>query len=421
MSSVRRNNLIYSFLTRPERVIAAALIVGLSVLALVNYGQLKEARQELNRAAAVPVERCQAVKRLVEVEAGSAFGQLMKQAGVTDADASAIFTAAEDVYDLSLLRAGRAIELTFVRDDGSLQRLSYQIDTEEVLTVDREKGDSGGDRWIASRAPIAYDVTIRTVEGEIESSLYVAGLKQDLDERAIIALADVFQWTIDFVLDVQKGDRFKMIFEERSLDGQYVMPGAVLAAEYINAEGPHYAFYFKGSAGEEGYYDNEGDSVQRVFLRTPAEFRYISSGFTTGQRYISAFNMSTGHRAVDYAAPSGTPVRTVGDGKVVFAGWGGAYGNKVSIRHNAVYTTNYCHLSKILVRSGQQVSQGKTIGLVGSTGLSTGPHLHYEMVKNGTKINPLREVFPSTKPVPESDRPQFLTVMEDMKRQLDKE
>jgi len=400
---------------------AAALIVGLSILTLINYGQLKEARKELGRVAAVPVERCQSVKRLVQVEAGSAFGQLMKQAGVNDDDASAIFAAAEDVYDLSLLRAGRAIELTFGRDDGALQRLSYQIDTEEVLTVDREKSDSGGERWIASRAPIAYDVSVRTVEGEIESSLYVAGLKQDLDERAIIALADVFQWTIDFVLDVQKGDRFKMIFEERSLNGQYVMPGAVLAAEYINAEGPHYAFYFKGASGEEGYYDDEGDSVQRVFLRTPAEFRYISSGFTTGQRYISAFNMSTGHRAVDYAAPSGTPVRTVGDGKVVFAGWGGAYGNKVSIRHNATYTTNYCHLSKILVRSGQQVSQGKTIGLVGSTGLSTGPHLHYEMVRNGAKINPLREVFPSTKPVPENDRSQFLAVMEEMKKQLDKE
>jgi len=384
--------------------VAAAVLIA-AAGAVFSLWQLRAAGSAGAKAAAIVVERHPYVTRQVAVAAGAAYGTLMKTAGVDDADAGAIFAAAAGVYDLSRIRADRTLDLTFDRDSGRLRSLAYQIDSEEVLRVSRR--DPAGD-WAAERSAIPYETRVRTVEGEIDTSLYEAGLAQGIDERAIIELADVFQWTIDFVLDVRKGDRFKLIFEERYLDGRYVMPGRVLAAKYSNDAGPHYAFYHRDAAGHEGYYDEKGNSVQRVFLKTPAEFRYISSGFTTGQRYVSAFNVSTGHRAVDYAAPIGTPVRTVGEGKVVFAGWGGAYGNKVTIRHNAVYSTNYCHLSKILVRSGQQVGQGKTIGLVGSTGFSTGPHLHYEMVKNGTKINPLREDFPGVAPVPAGELGGYL-------------
>jgi len=405
---------------RPKWPLAAILILLSLTGALFSLSRLRAAEKSVEEAAAMTVARYPYVSRSVEVSAGAAYGKLMEEAGVGGADAAGIFAAAEDVYDLSRIRAGRTIELTLARDTGKLRRLGYQIDSEETLYVTRDERAADGAGWVAERQPIPYEVSTRTVEGEITTSLYGAGLALGLDERAIIALADVFQWTVDFVLDVRQGDRFEMIYEERHLDGRYVMPGKIIAAKYVNEEGPHYAFYFKDSGGQEGYFDENGGSVQRVFLKTPAEFRYISSGFTTGLRYISAFNTSTGHRAVDYAAPTGTPVRTVGDGTVVFAGWGGAYGNKISIRHNSVYTTNYCHLSRILVRSGQQVSQGKTIGLVGSTGYSTGPHLHYEMVKNGTKINPLRETFPSTAPVPAADRESFLASIKPLLEQLDK-
>ncbi len=383
---------------------AAAILVVLSG-AVFSFWQLRAAGLSEVRAAAMTVERYPYVTRQIEVPAGAAYGKLLENAGIGGADSSAIFAAAADLYDLSRIRAGRTIDLTFDRDSGELRSLAYQIDSEETLRVSRQGADAV---WAAERRAIPYETRTRTVEGEIETSLYEAALAQGIDERAVIALADVFQWTIDFVLDVRQGDKFKFIYEERYLDGRYVMPGSILAAKYVNDEGTHYAFYYQDASGKEGYFDERGASVQRVFLKTPAEFRYISSGFTTGQRYVSAFNVSTGHRAVDYAAPTGTPVRSVGDGKVVFAGWGGAYGNKVTVRHNAVYSTNYCHLSKILVRSGQAIGQGKTIGLVGSTGFSTGPHLHYEMVKNGTKINPLREEFPGVDPVPAAEKPAYL-------------
>jgi len=149
-------------------------------------------------------------------------------------------------------------------------------------------------------------------------------------------------------------------------------------------------------------------------------FKYISSGFTTGLRYIKAFNVSTGHRAIDYAAPSGTPVRSVGDGTVTFSGWDGSYGYRVGIRHNGTYSTNYAHLSKIAVKRGAKVKQGDIIGYVGSTGFSTGPHLHYEMIKNGVKINPLTEVLPPGQELKPENKDRFYETIKEWQIELDK-
>ncbi|HTK60639.1 MAG TPA: peptidoglycan DD-metalloendopeptidase family protein, partial [Candidatus Baltobacteraceae bacterium] len=272
--------------------------------------------------------------------------------------------------------------------------------------------------WNAAKETIAYEVKLKTVEGTIDSSLYAAALGQGIDERAVIAMADVFQWTVDFAQDVRVGDTFKFIYEERYRDGAYVMPGHVIAAEYVNDGTTYRGYRFVDSKGEEGYYDEKGMSLRKMFLKAPVAFKYITSGFTTGRRYVSAFNTSTGHRAIDYAAKAGTPIRATADGVVAFAGWDGPYGNKVSIRHNGTYTTNYCHQSKMIVKRGQKVEQGQVIGYVGSTGFSTGPHLHYEMVKNGTKINPLKETFPGTDPVPETEKPAFEAVVKEWQDKL---
>ena len=159
----------------------------------------------------------------------------------------------------------------------------------------------------------------------------------------------------------------------------------------------------------DGYYDLSGESLQRIFLKNPVEFRYISSGYTTGPRYIAEFSAYTSsHRAIDYVAAIGTPVRAVGDGTVTSAGWNsGGYGNLIKLRHNETYGTNYAHLSKIYVQAGQHVTQGDVIGAVGSTGYSTGPHLHYEMVQNGTKINSLTIEFPASDGVAEDKMEEF--------------
>ncbi len=347
---------------------------------------------------------------------------MLAEAGIPTTTRQAIFEAAKNVYNLSTIRLGRTFNLVYDKQTDQLQQLIYQIDTEEKLYLNLQNTTTGTTTepvWIAERIPIPYEVKIKTVEGTIETSMYEAALEQGIDERAVIAFADAFQWTIDFAWEVRKGDTFKFIYEERYLDGKYIMPGQVLAGKFVNNGKELYAFYYEETQDNKGYFDENGNSAERTFLKAPLAFKYISSGFTSGLRYISAFNISTGHRAVDYAAAYGTPVRAVGDGTVVFAGWDGAYGNKISIHHNGTYTTNYAHLSRFAVRYGQKVSQGQTIGYVGSTGLSTGPHLHYELVKYGTKINPLTETFPPKEGIKEENKETYLAAIKDLKEQLD--
>ncbi len=353
----------------------------------------------------------------IAITEGSTYGTLMTDASVTPALAQTIFDAAHDVYDLSSIRLGRNFELRFDKTTDTLTQVVYQIDTEEELFV-TATGTASSTTWIAQRIPIPYEIRIKESSATITSSMYAAALDSGIDERAIIDLAEVFQWSVDFALDVRQGDTFEFIYEERYRDGTYAMPGRILAGKYTNADTPYYAFYFEESEENKGYFDEAGSSVQKIFLKAPVAYRYISSGFTTGKRYVQAFDVATGHRAIDYAAAAGTPIRAVGDGTVVTAGWNGPYGNFVTIRHNETYSTNYAHQSKIAVRVGQKVKQGDTIGYVGSTGFSTGPHLHYEMVKFGTKINPLNEVFPAGQEIAEEHKPRFFEAINQYLKQL---
>jgi murein DD-endopeptidase MepM/ murein hydrolase activator NlpD len=338
----------------------------------------------------------------IEIGPGDTYGQLMSQADLDPSLIAEIYNLTLEEYDLAKIKAGHKLELTFEKDTEILKSLVYKIDSEEEIIINRDL-----DNWQAKRQAIDYQVEIKVKEGEIDSSLYQTALDNNIDERAIIELAKAFQWTLDFSMDTKKGDKFKFIYEARYLNDQYQMPGKILGAKYINQGQEYQLFYFEESEDNQGYFDLEANSVQKMFLKAPVEFKYISSGFTTGLRYIKAFNISTGHRAIDYAAPLGTPIRSVGDGTITFAGYQGSYGNKVSIRHNGTYSTNYAHLSRFAVRSGDRVKQGQIIGYVGSTGLSTGPHLHYEMVKNGIKINPLTEILPPGEAIKEENKERF--------------
>lgn len=357
----------------------------------------------------------------VVVEPDMTFSIATENAGLDKNLSQVLFSAAESVYDLSKIRVGRELKFIFDHDDALLKQVIYPIDSEEELYIDKQADGT----WLAVRKIIDYEVKIKTVSGTIDSSLYESALAQNIDERAVIALADVFAWSIDFGMGIYKGDSYKFIYEERYRNGQYIMPGKILAARFINDGNTVEGFYFsegKDKDGEliEGYFAPDGNSLQKMFLKNPVDFRYISSGFTTGKRYISAFNISTGHRAIDYAAAQGTPIKAVGDGKVTFAGWSKAgYGNLVSIRHNSTYSTNYAHQSKILVKVGQSVKQGQVIGKVGSTGLSTGPHLHFEIVQNGTKVNPLKVDIPAGKAVSSEKMEDFKKVVEGYQKQLD--
>ncbi len=242
----------------------------------------------------------------IEIPPQATFSVLMEDAGVSGADTAAIYAAAKEAYDLASIRAGRTIDLYRDAPGGPYVELVYAIDGEEELRVRKE-----GETWNAAKETIAYDIRLKTVEGKIESSLYAAGLAQGLDERAVIAMAGVFEWTVDFAQDVRVGDTFKFIYEERWRDGAYVMPGNVIAAEYVNDGTTYRGYRFVDSKGTEGYYDEKGMSLKRMFLKAPLAFKYITSGFTTGRRYVAAFNTSTGHRAIDYAASAGTPIRSI--------------------------------------------------------------------------------------------------------------
>jgi len=344
---------------------------------------------------------------------GETFGVLMADSGVSGTEAQDILTASQEAYDLSTIRAGKKIDL--YRDEASvLKKLIYKINTEEYLQVTRNEKDGIGNSdqplavWKAEKIKIPYEVKIQTAQATVKDILYTSALEQGIDELLVLDIADLFQWQVDFALDIRNGDSFKVIYEARYLDGQYVMPGKIIAAEFSNQGQSYYAYHFTDATGEEAYYDQDGNSTEKMFLKAPVAFRYISSGFTTGKRYVRAFNVYTGHRAIDYAASSGTPIRATADGTVSQAGWSKAgYGNLTSIRHNATYSTNYAHQSKIIVKVGQKLKQGQTIGYVGSTGFSTGPHLHYEMVKNGVKINPQLEILPPGKTLTASNRPAF--------------
>ncbi len=360
-------------------------------------------------------------KKNIEIGSGDTYGVLMERAGIGGAIANNIYEAAADKYDLVKIRAGRALELIFEKDSDNLKELVYKIDSEKEVSVRNLKyfgGTATTSAWMAKVKPIDYEVKIVTKEGEVKSSMYAAALENNIDERAIIAFANAFQWTIDFAMDPRIGDKFKFIYEERYLDGKYVMPGKILAGYYINNGKRYEVYYFKETEDNAGYFNAKGNSVQKMFLKAPLAFKYISSGFTTGRRYVTAFNVSTGHRAIDYAAKYGTPIRSVGDGTVIFAGWNGPYGNMVKIRHNGTYKTQYGHMSRFAVHKGAKVKQGDIIGYVGSTGFSTGAHLHFELVKNGVKINPLKEILPPGKSIKKENRDRFFAKIKKWQKAL---
>jgi murein DD-endopeptidase MepM/ murein hydrolase activator NlpD len=366
----------------------------------------------------------------VEIGAGDNYIDVMERADIGYSQAMEIYDAAKPEYDLARISAGESLQLTYTRAD-RLKRIMYNIDTEKRLIIE-DRGairatttasttKEGDNIWQAEVEPIPYEVEIAVSEGEIETSMYEAAQEQDLDIRTIIKLAEAFQWIIDFAMETRKGDAFKLVYEKKYLDGEYIRPGRILAARYVNNGEEHEIFYYKESPENKGYFSYDGESAQKMFLKAPVAYKYISSGYTRGPRYLASFKMYTSsHKAIDYAAETGTPIRAVGNGTVVTAGWSSAgYGYLTTIRHNSTFTTRYAHQSRIAVRPGESVSQGQVIGYVGSTGFSTGPHLHYEMLKHGAKINPLSLELPPSDSISKENLKAFQESIRPYKEKLD--
>jgi murein DD-endopeptidase MepM/ murein hydrolase activator NlpD len=354
-----------------------------------------------------------------EILTGATFSVLAGQSGIATSTANAILASAKSVYDLARITAGKEIALVYDVASGALEELIYEIDKEDKLVV-KNISTTTEEIWEAALVPIEYTVEIDKAKGIIESSLYETIVNQGLDERLALALAETFAWQIDFAAQIQKGDSFKVIYEKKYREGTYDHPGKIIAAEFINAGEQFRGFYFEGNETKAGYYDQDGNSVQKVFLKAPLQYKYISSGFSY-KRFNPILKTFTAHRGIDYAAPQGTPVVTVGDGIVVEAGWKGYYGIMVKVRHNETYSTVYGHFSSIAkgIKVGTRVTQGQIVGYVGSTGLSTGPHLHYEMHKFGNLINPFTEKIPAGEPVKDADKQAFEVVRNQYQAELD--
>jgi murein DD-endopeptidase MepM/ murein hydrolase activator NlpD len=339
----------------------------------------------------------------VVVRAGDTLDGLFRRLNLSTVDLATI-RALDGVRDtLDQLRTGEVI--TVVQEQGLIQSLQRRITESEVLDVMRT--DSGFDaRFIAT--PI--EIRINRAHGEIESSLFSAAVAAGISAETIMRLAnDIFGWKVDFALEIQPGDRFNLIYEQRFRDGRQLGDGQILAAEFINAGTVHRAIhYISGDAKISGYFDPEGRSVRGQFLRAPLDFTRISSNFNLKRRH-PILDLIRAHRGVDYAAPTGTLIKAAGDGRVSFAGTQGGYGQVVIVEHGAGISTLYGHMSRFAksVRSGKHVQQGQVIGYVGSTGAATGPHLHYEYRINGRHKNPRTVQLPDAKPIPSTYRDEF--------------
>ncbi len=308
-----------------------------------------------------------------------------------------------DVYPLERLKAGNTYRLFTREEDGEFCRLEYEIDSDEKLCVVRS--DQG---MTVRRDPIHYDLETRLVRGSISSSLFESVAATGESDELAIRLAEIFAWDVDFVRDLRVGDDFRCLVEKRSRDGEFANYGRVLAAWFTNNDRTFQAYLYEDEQGRGQYFNEQGNSVRKAFLKAPLSFRRISSGYSKS-RLHPILKVRRPHQGIDYAAPTGTPIKTVGDGVVSAMGYTKAAGRYIKIRHNSVYETVYNHMSRYAanMKKGLRVVQGQVIGYVGSTGYSTGPHLDFRMKKNGQYVNPLTIESPSCEPVPADAKDQY--------------
>ena len=256
--------------------------------------------------------------------------------------------------------------------------------------------------------------------GTIQSSFYEAALDADIPEAIIMDFAYIYGWDVDFVFDIREGDEFHVIYETPYSEGEKVKNGDIVLAKFINKGKTYYANRFYTSKGKKEYFDEEGNNMQKAFLRAPLDFAYISSHFNPNRMH-PVLHKIRAHNGVDYAAKRGSPIRTTGDGVVSFVGQRNGCGKEIVIKHSNEYSTRYCHLENFSkgLKKGKKVLQGETIGFVGSSGLATGPHLHYEFKIGDKRIDPVKVKLPSAEPVPQNLKLSFDTLLNNNKKSME--
>lgn len=346
-----------------------------------------------------------------EVKNGQFFSTLLGGLGLSQQEAYNLTEATKEVFDVKTLRVGKQY------------RAYYKDSVLKYLVYDRDKASSIVFDCTAPYAAWVYEkpVTVeqRYADVTISSSLWVDMRAAGVSPLLIVSLSDIYAWTVDFFA-LQKGDRFRVLYEERMCDGEVIAVDTVRYAVFSHGGDDFPMVMFDQKDGGNMWWNEKGESMRKAFLKAPLNYSRISSGFSYARKHPVTRKVQP-HTGVDYAAPAGTPVMTIGDGVVTSVKYEGAGGNTVRIRHNSVYSTAYLHLSKYAkgLKAGQRVRQGEVIGYVGSTGRSTGPHLDFRVWKNGTPINPLKMESPPAEPIKDSNKEAFAETSAKYKAQID--
>jgi murein DD-endopeptidase MepM/ murein hydrolase activator NlpD len=336
-----------------------------------------------------------------EVRSGDSLSTLFKRAGLSARDVYQVSQATQEAGVLKRLFPGQT--LSFLIEGGEMEKLRFSQD--QLNSVQLERTEDG---YKVEQISLTPDVEHRIVSGKITNSLFLDAERAGLSGRMIMQMAQILGWDIDFALDIRKNDSFRVLYEEKFLDGKKIGEGDVLAVEFKNRGRTVRALRFVDSNGDTNYYTPEGESMRKAFLRSPVDFRRISSSFNP-ERYHPVLGKKRPHRGTDYAAATGTPIKAAGDGKIIWRGTKGGYGRTIIIQHGGNITTLYGHMNgyKSGLSNGSRVKQGQIIGYVGSSGLATGPHLHYEFRVNGVHKNPVTVALPHAQPVPSKERAAF--------------
>lgn len=351
--------------------------------------------------------------RSERLQRGDSISRILTRLQVKDAEAERFMLQGDAAHSLLQLKAGQSVA-ALTTESGALVNLRFNdVNGQEVL-ISRQNNQL----QLTRRAPELHSRPVMK-SGVIQSSLFAATDKADLPDSVSAQLVEIFGTQIDFHRDLQRGDRFTIVYEQLNDEGEAAKAGKILAAEFINSGKTYRAVYFANQEGKGGYYSADGKSLKQAFLRSPLEFSRISSGFTVA-RFHPILQQWRAHKGVDYAAPIGTKIKVTADGVVEFVGQQSGYGNVISIRHQGKYSTLYGHMSGFAsgMRKGTRVSQGDVIGYVGMTGWATGPHLHYEFKVDNVQQDPLKVALPNNVPLEPRNMMAFRQVSSDMMHRL---
>jgi murein DD-endopeptidase MepM/ murein hydrolase activator NlpD len=338
--------------------------------------------------------------KVITVKSGDTLGSIFSDNGLSATTTHNLSALNDHTRALRFIKPGQQIHL-LLNDQHSLQQMKYMYDITKTLEISLNENQTFSSKIVNYK----LDALPVFRHGVIKSSLFEAAAAGDIPDSVIMDLANIFGWDIDFSLDIRPGDQFSVVYNELYKEGVKIKSGQILAAEFINNRKIYKAVYYINPKGEGDYYNEDGKSMRKAFLRSPVKFARISSKFSL-KRWHPVLSKWRSHKGVDYAAARGTPIRASGDGKIVLASRKGGYGKAIFIQHGSRYKTVYGHLNGYAkgIRVGVKVKQGQVIGYVGSTGLATGPHLHYEFQVDGVHRDPLRVKLPEAKPV----KPSYL-------------